>query len=116
MEDYDRWRKEPLRYQTYINIEKTLQDIKDLDEAIAALKDDKLRRLVKPKTKELPSPVLTNVGDLQSAVAEAAEPSSMEQRSNDDTPSTITDGDTITIFLTLAESGSAHPDGQGGTV
>jgi hypothetical protein len=112
IENYNRWRHEPRRYQD--SITKTIQDIKELDEAIAAIMTDKHDRYM--KTRKLPPPVLADVVNLQPAVAEATEPSSVEQHGHDDTSTTITDGDTITILLELSGSGSAHPDGQGGTV
>jgi hypothetical protein len=112
IENYNRWRHEPRRYQD--SITKTIQDIKELDEAIAAIMTDKHDRYM--KTRKLPPPLLTNGTSLQPAVAEAAEPSSKEKHGHDDTLNTITDGDTITILLKLSGSGSAHPDGKDGTV
>lgn len=112
VEDYNRWRHEPLRYRD--SIEKTLQDIQELEKAIAALVADKNHRYM--KTMKLPPPVVANVVNLQPAVAEATEPSGVEQHGHNDTSNTIMDGDKITILLTLSGSGSAHPDGQDGTV
>jgi hypothetical protein len=101
IENYNRWRHEPRRYQD--SITKTIQDIKELDGAIAAIMTDKNDRYM--KTRKLPPPVLADVVNLQPAVAEAAEPSCREQNGHDDTSNTIADGDTIIILLKLSESG-----------